>query len=348
MEFEPDMEKAAENNKVLREILSELSHSIRTPLNSILGFSTALLETERPEQEKEYLLAIKESGENILKLFEEKFSVKTLNSLPDTDLLSGDANKSGINFHEIKKLRILQVEDDLLNIKLVKLLFQEFGMNAEVAIDGKEAVEKISKSNYDLVLMDIEMPEMDGYETTHHIRQVLKMDIPIIALTAHALQGEREKCMEAGMNGYISKPINSILLFELIYKMAGLISGMNRQSVEKIINLDYLFNIMHGNKKSVFEMMGYFNTQLPIYLNEIENAIEKNDYLQTSRMAHKIKAAVSIMHIKPLDPLLKEIEDLGNQGGNMKKIKSLYDEVRHLTLQAIEEIECELNENFNA
>lgn len=105
-------------------------------------------------------------------------------------------------------LRILLAEDNLINQKLVIRILEKDGHKIEVANNGLEVLSLLKEKNYDVILMDIQMPEMDGYETTTHLRKFDKK-IPIIALTAHAMKGDREKCMAAGMNSYLSKPIKA-------------------------------------------------------------------------------------------------------------------------------------------
>jgi PAS domain S-box-containing protein len=118
----------------------------------------------------------------------------------------------------ISKLNILLAEDNLVNIALITHLFNEGGIKLDVAKNGRIAVDMIRNHTYDLVLMDMEMPEMSGYQATKVLRQENNA-IPIIAMTAHAMAGEREKCLRLGMNEYISKPINANLLFVKIYNI---------------------------------------------------------------------------------------------------------------------------------
>jgi CheY-like chemotaxis protein len=113
--------------------------------------------------------------------------------------------------HTVSKYRILLVEDHPINRKLAVTLLQKRSHIIDIAENGMEAIEKLTKENYDLVLMDVQMPVMDGFEATKNIRDpnspVLSHDIPIIAMTAHAMSGDKEKCLSNGMDGYISKPI---------------------------------------------------------------------------------------------------------------------------------------------
>lgn len=115
-------------------------------------------------------------------------------------------------------IRILYIEDNTLNQKLLLHFSRKFGFDIEFADNGRIGIDKLQEKNYDLVLMDIQMPEMDGYEATRTIRNELKSNIPIIAITAHAMSGEREKCLNAGMNDFISKPFEPKDLNDKILK----------------------------------------------------------------------------------------------------------------------------------
>lgn len=123
------------------------------------------------------------------------------------------------NMAELAKLNILLVEDNQLNIMLVKSLFSESKLRLQVAENGSVGIEKLKEGEYDIILMDMEMPVMNGYEAATIIRHELKNSIPIIAMTANAMAGEKERCLSLGMNDYISKPINANLLFEIIYDL---------------------------------------------------------------------------------------------------------------------------------
>jgi len=123
------------------------------------------------------------------------------------------------NMEELSKLNILLIEDNQLNVKLILSLFSEYNLQVKVAENGSVGIEKLKEGNFDIILMDMEMPVMNGYEAATFIRSELKNKIPIIAMTAHAMAGEREKCLSLGMNDYISKPINANLLFEKMYDL---------------------------------------------------------------------------------------------------------------------------------
>jgi CheY-like chemotaxis protein len=114
------------------------------------------------------------------------------------------------------KIKILVVEDNPLNQKLAAFMLANWGFKHDICSNGKQALERIRLNTYDLILMDIQMPEMDGYDTTRYIRTELELGLPIIAMTSQVVPGEREKCLVAGMNDYIEKPIKEEQLYNLI------------------------------------------------------------------------------------------------------------------------------------
>lgn len=123
------------------------------------------------------------------------------------------------NMEKLRKLNILLVEDNQLNVKLILSLFSEYKLKLTIAENGSSCIEKLKGNKFDIILMDMEMPVMNGYEAASIIRKDIKETIPIIAMTAHAMAGERERCLSLGMNDYISKPINANLLFEKMHDL---------------------------------------------------------------------------------------------------------------------------------
>jgi CheY-like chemotaxis protein len=132
-----------------------------------------------------------------------------------------------------KSLSFLVAEDNTVNQRLIIRLLEKRGHHVVLARNGREAVEALEKQTFDIVLMDMQMPEMDGFEATKVIRENEKgsgIQVPIIALTAHAMQGDKERCLACGMNGYVSKPIVMEDLFSVIQDV---FSEMNRRSDAK-------------------------------------------------------------------------------------------------------------------
>ncbi|MBU0730825.1 MAG: response regulator [Proteobacteria bacterium] len=149
--------------------------------------------------------------------------LQTIRHLLGLDEKSLQEDKRIITSHALNEemkhnVSILLAEDNLVNQKLATRLLEKAGYKVDLAPNGKIAVEKVSANNYDLVLMDVQMPVMDGIEATQTIRKNGFSDLPIIAMTAEAMTGDREKCLAAGMNDYISKPIKREIVFETIKK----------------------------------------------------------------------------------------------------------------------------------
>lgn len=119
----------------------------------------------------------------------------------------------------LKEYKILVAEDNSLNQKIATFLLEKEGAKVTMVGNGKEAVLRLEQETFDVVLMDLQMPEMDGFETTRYIRNIMKSDVPIIALSASNYDGEKEKCREAGMNACITKPIDIQKLNNLILEL---------------------------------------------------------------------------------------------------------------------------------
>lgn len=214
-------------------------------------------------------------------------------------------------------VKILVVDDNEMNRSLMKHLLTEWDLSFDMASNGTEAIDHLKKERYDLVLMDIQMPEIDGYTATRLIRRELQLDIPIVAMTAHALAGEREKCLSSGMNEYISKPINEKELYQLINRFASISSIKERQYTQEkakspayqYINLDYMKEISRGNKVYEKKVTRQFIEAMPQEVSLLESAFHNNDINTLKSTAHNLKTTISIMGLaERLFPTLDELE----------------------------------------
>ena len=146
-----------------------------------------------------------------------EFIIDIVYKLPDEEKMLSDALAAAeTNTVSLKEIRVLIAEDNPMNQQLIKHLMKNWAINYSIVNNGAEAVEELKRENYSLVLMDIQMPEMDGYTATSVIRNELHLTIPIVAMTAHAMMGEKEKCLQLGMNDYISKPLKETILYNII------------------------------------------------------------------------------------------------------------------------------------
>jgi len=221
-------------------------------------------------------------------------------------------------FHHV---HILVVEDNQVNQSLLQQLFKQWQLSFDLAQSGKEAITLLRARKYDLILMDIQMPVMDGYTATTEIRKVLKIDTPIIAMTAHALSGEREKCLGLGMDEYISKPVREENLLQLIQRfipvsnpiVAEPVVARKAPGVYQYINLDYMKEISAGNSEYEKAVTGQFLEAMPVELQILEQAwrAKNNDALK--RVAHNMKTTISVMGLNNLlGADLDLVENLNN------------------------------------
>ena len=251
--------------------------------------------------------------------------------------------KSYINPVAMGKLYVLVAEDNPVNVKFVKSLFLEYKIKTDVAENGKKAVEMVRNNTYDLVLMDIEMPEMNGYEATAAIRSELKSEIPIFAMTAHAMAGEKDRCIQLGMNDYISKPIRSDVLFEKMFNIATAktenkpLAGMKK----KLLNLDFLVRSLDGDRTLISETIDVFIEQMPEDLAAINDAVTKADYLAIKGFAHRMKSTVTLLGAADVEALLEQIETTALQEGEMETIVALHKDVVALCIDVMQEIATE-------
>ena len=231
----------------------------------------------------------------------------------------------------LQKIKILVAEDNRMNQKLVQHLMERWEIDFEIVPNGNAAVETLRErgSEYHLILMDIQMPEMDGYTATEKIRYELRLATPIIAMTAHALAGEKEKCLGAGMDDYISKPLNEEHLYKLINKYA----QKTIPSTASVINMEYLQSLSKGDKNFENNMIKSFSTQMPLELKELKRAIDENNYEKIGALAHNMKSTVSYMGLQQLTSLLQEIEAESEKRNSMSRITENF---------AVVEVTCQL------
>jgi CheY-like chemotaxis protein len=194
-------------------------------------------------------------------------------------------------------------EDNVVNQKVALRILQKFGYHADTVANGKEAVTTLQSVPYDLVLMDVQMPEMNGFEATQAIRdpesKVLRPDIPIIAMTAHALKGDREKCLEAGMDDYISKPVAGSTLNDMLEKHLR-VDGTRKPTVlrptpeESVpVNIQRLNDISDGDLAFEQELIESFLTDTEQHVVDLESAAGAKDGEEVNRQAHTIKGCSS-------------------------------------------------------
>jgi two-component system, sensor histidine kinase and response regulator len=196
--------------------------------------------------------------------------------------------------------RILLAEDNLVNQKLAILLLEKQGHHVTVARNGNDAVTAIENGNFDLVLMDVQMPELSGLDATKKVRAQEKAKgrhLPIIAMTAHAMKGDRETCFAAGMDGYLSKPIRARELFAMIDEMMGhpqtlSVDTPSAGASEAVFDASTALERIGGDTAVLAELIGAFLGECPGLMKEVREAYEEKSAVRLARAAHALKGAI--------------------------------------------------------
>ncbi len=267
---------------------------------------------------------------------------------------------------EMEGRRVLLVEDNLLNQMVTEHLLHEWGVQVDIASNGKIAIELLLKSSYDLILMDLQMPVMDGYDTTRYIRNELSGDlsqIPIIALTANAFHGMDDECMKIGMNDYLSKPFEKGVLFA---KMNACMKPMemSRFSLKEkpaspqnhlqpevpnsssqrfdVINLAYLKEVS-GKDQFIFNLaINKFLESSPDSLDLIDEYLHGEEYQELARAVHKLKSSVATMGMEHAKNTILEIENILRNNLSKARLPMLVSELRGLVEKSFAELHAAL------
>ncbi|WP_192821173.1 response regulator [Rufibacter sp. LB8] len=250
-------------------------------------------------------------------------------------------------YHHLRHARLLLAEDNPINQMLVQKVLGDQEIKLEVVNNGLEAVEILEQQPFDLVLMDMQMPEMDGYEAMRHIRQQqapLK-NIPIIALTAHASQGEADRCLDAGADSYVSKPFQAETLLNEIARFlpdqdhlsnAGQANDAQLENFH--IDLKYLEDFAHGNVDFMVDILQLFLDQIPEQVQELTRAVSFSNWPLTRTIAHRIKPSLALVGIKAIEDLNTEIEQSVLHRSNLENVSSLVQRMVLLVGKASEEL----------
>ena len=260
---------------------------------------------------------------------------------------------------KIKNIKVLVAEDIPLNQLLMKTLLDDFKFECDIASNGKIAIEKLQNKPYDIVLMDLQMPEMNGFEATTYIRNVLKSNIPIIALTANVTTADLAKCKAIGMNDYISKPVEEKLLYHkivnLIKKSTSAKPTEEKENQEeedkqekgttlKCTDLTYLKRITKSNPILMMEMISLYLEQTPTILGTMNQSVEEKDYTSLYKSVHKLIPSFAIMGIgADFENMAKKLQGYAIKQEYLEEIPNLVLQLDKVCKQACEELKDEFN-----
>ncbi len=239
------------------------------------------------------------------------------------------------------KARLLVVEDNLVNQKVAARILEKAGHTVDVVGDGALALEAIGKRAYDMVFMDIQMPVMDGYAATAEIRKMAPefSELPIIAMTAHAMKGDREKCIASGMDDYIPKPVKPKELLEMVHRWAG--TRVIRPSPGKVhypagpdlpVDMKRLKVLTAGDEDFKKEIIDLFLEDTRRHLTLLKGAINVEDSSQVEGTAHSVKGAAANMGAEKVRKLSHDIELMGRDGSFDKALRT-FDQLKSAFLE---------------
>ncbi len=253
---------------------------------------------------------------------------------------------------EIKNIKVLVVEDIALNQLLMKTLLDDFGFERDIAANGKIAIEKLQTKTYDIILMDLQMPEMNGFEATEYIRNKMNSKIPIIALTADVTTVDLAKCKAVGMNDYIAKPVDERILYSKIVRLVKkpLLIKTPKETEKgetkklKCTDLNYLNRRTKSNPKLMMEMISLYLEQTPPLINAMKQSLKDKDWNSLHAAVHKMIPSFSIMGISAdFENMAKKVQEYASTQQQTDGIPDLVLQLENVCTQACEELKEEFN-----
>ncbi len=268
---------------------------------------------------------------------------------------------------DLKGVSTLLVEDNEINQLYARTILEEKGLEVMVAEDGKTAVELVESESFDVILMDMQLPVMNGLEATRQIREKLKSTVPIIALTANAIKGESQRCLDAGMDDYVSKPFEPAKLFQKIKSLVGAkvkkaaeqknkvketpaqIPKMKKPnnfiSPEKLplYDLARLRDTFKGNENLVNKMIQAFIYSTPAMLENLSLHYKNKDLRQVCDIAHKLKSSINLLDIREISDDIQDVEDCIENKTPHPEIGRKIAKIKKVCNHALEQLQASLN-----
>ncbi|MDP3392800.1 PAS domain-containing hybrid sensor histidine kinase/response regulator [Sediminibacterium sp.] len=261
------------------------------------------------------------------------------------------------NYEKLKGCRILLAEDVEMNQFITRSLLEEKGVYVSVAMNGKEAVEKVTNYQYDLILMDISMPYIDGIQATSIIRSMsdlTKKNIPIIAMTANAFKKDEIKYRANGMNGYLSKPFHEeqllTAILEVLDNMPFVIHDDQIENAvtlnHKLYNEDLIMGMGKGKQEFIQKMVGLFLKTMPTDMELLVKSASKNEWKTVEKTAHRMKSALRGMGIKAIASKVKLIEEMAMADQFDQSIHTYIREVNETLKQVLTQLKDDYPNTF--
>jgi CheY-like chemotaxis protein len=216
-------------------------------------------------------------------------------------------------------------------------IIKGFGFDLDVAENGRVGIDHLMQNTYDVVVMDLDMPIMDGYAATKTIRNEMGLDISILTMTGHRIVGEKERCLAIGMNDFISKPINKSELYE---KLANLTFSQFNEDLKTVIEPSltqspgkkgsYLKNLSNGDPAFEREMINVFINTIPDKMFKLHAAVIARDSFSIQKLTHNIRGSIAIMSIPFASEMLSELDLLSLNTTDFEKLDAKFVEVNNI------------------
>jgi hypothetical protein len=317
-----------------------------------------------------------QKGELLVQSEEGKGAVFTIH-IPyqlSMDAMQENETNQDIDFKSLGHRRVLVAEDVELNQYLARHILESWDFKVTIVSNGREAVEQLQAEAFDCILMDVQMPEMDGMEATRHIRQLEnpeKANIPIIALTANALKGDSERYLAAGMNDYLSKPFDEAKLFRVISrnltepaapanpsngvanptlseKNIPLKNHTSMLPANKLYDLSMVQSVSGGDEGFIKKMVALFIETVPGNLDELVKAMQSENWDQVAKTAHKLKSTVDSMGIKSIRQEIRTVEADAKAKTKLEEIPALVDKIGSVIHECINQLQAEITSENHA
>ncbi|MDR6845949.1 PAS domain-containing protein [Flavobacterium granuli] len=279
----------------------------------------------------------------LLKLIEE-YTGKKVNAVPTSAVVlpSEEHNVAkpivvlpAVSENKAEEISILMCEDNMLNQNLVKNIARKSGFNLDIACNGQEGIDFLLKKSYNIILMDLQMPIKDGLQAVTEIREELKLDIPIIAMTANSDASEKEKCLEVGMDAYLVKPFKQIEFLELIEKFTKKTKKESLENTAREIDMSYLEDFSGGNIQFKNEMIDLFINSMPSDLDTLEQAILAANFPAVKEMAHHMKSSLSMFCLEEELEQARFIENEAISTMSINEIKDAFAQLKKGILSVV-------------
>ncbi|MCM2302651.1 MAG: ATP-binding protein, partial [Flavobacteriaceae bacterium] len=283
-------------------------------------------------------------GEGSTFSFVLNFKKTTEEAALDTEILELDS--------EMNNIKVLVVEDIALNQLLMRTLLDDFGFECIIASNGKIAIEKLQNHTFDIILMDLQMPEMNGFEATNYIRNTMNSSIPIIALTADVTTVDLAKCKAVGMNDYIAKPVDERLLYSKIVSLVKkpILINVKETDVNNLVkkvkytDLTYLIHRTKSSPILMMEMISLYLEQTPPLINIMKQSMREKDWATLYGAVHKMIPSFAIMGMSTdFENMAKKVQEYASTQLQTEGIPNLVKQLENVCKQACIELKVEYN-----